>query len=110
MATGNTYTIGQKIGEGNFGVVYRCKDVWENELAAKVLKPTGSYEKVKAAAEAEFHKLLQLRNPYITFVYDAFEFRNTFYIITEYCSFPIKSLFTMNEFKGALWLMPMARM
>lgn len=38
-ATGNTYTIGNKIGEGNFGVVFSCKDVWENELAVKVMKP-----------------------------------------------------------------------
>ena len=59
LATGNTYTIGEKIGEGNFGTVFSCKDVWENDLAAKVLKPIGSNdEKVKAMAEAEFVKLL----------------------------------------------------
>jgi hypothetical protein len=36
--------MGDKIGEGHFGVVYSCKDVWENDLAAKVLKPIGTYE------------------------------------------------------------------
>lgn len=109
LATGNSYTIGMSIGEGNFGVVYSCNDVWNNELAAKVLKPIGTYEKVKGAAEAEFIKLLQLRNPYITFVYDAFEFRDTFYIITERCHSPITNLFNIKDFDGKLWLMAIAR-
>lgn len=109
LATGNTYTMGEKIGEGSFGVVYECKDVWQNDLAAKVLKPIGSYEKVRIAAEAEFFKLLQLRNPYITFVFDAFEFRDTFYIITERCYCPVTDLFTLNNFSGTSWLMPIAR-
>jgi serine/threonine protein kinase len=52
--TGNTYTIGTQIGEGHFGVVFACTDVWQNELAAKVLKPTSTYEDVKTRAEAEF--------------------------------------------------------
>jgi len=109
LSTNNTYTIGQKIGEGNFGIVYSCQDVWQNELAVKVLKPVGTYEKVKAAAEAEFSKLLALRNPYITFVYDAFEFRDTFYIVTEYCHGPVSDLFDLENFNGRLWLMPIAR-
>lgn len=109
LATGNSYTIGEQIGEGNFGIVYSSKDVWENDLAAKVLKPIGSYEKVKAAAEAEFIKLLQLRNPYVTFVYDAFEYRDTFYIITERCHSPVTNLFALPNFDGKLWLMAIAR-
>ena len=39
LRTGNTYTIGQMVGEGNFGIVYSCRDVWDNDLAVKVLKP-----------------------------------------------------------------------
>jgi len=34
------------------------KNVWQNDLAAKVLKPIGTYEKVKTAADAEFGKKL----------------------------------------------------
>lgn len=109
IATGNTYTMGESIGEGFFGVVYACKDIWENDLAAKVLKPTGTYEKVKASATDEFVKLLQLRNPHITFVYDAFEFRDTFYIITERCHLSVKQLFSLGNFNGLTWLMPIAR-
>lgn len=109
MLTGNSYTMGEKIGEGNFGVVYACKDIWENDLAAKVLKPRDTYEQVKASATEEFIKLMQLRNPHITFVYDAFEFRDTFYIITERCYCSVKQLFLMQNFNGQTWLMPIAR-
>ena len=109
MATGNTYTMGTKIGEGNFGIVYSCQDVWNNDLAAKVLKPTGTYEYVKESAEAELIKLVQLRNPYITYIYDAFEYRDTFYIITERCYCPVADLFKLHDFNGLVWLMPIAR-
>lgn len=107
--TGNTYTTGNKIGKGAFSIVYECKDVWQNDLAAKVLKPIGTYEKVKGAAAAEFTKLLELRNPYITFVYDAFEYQDTFYIITERCYSSLIALFSFKDFNGMLWIMPIAR-
>jgi len=109
LATGNSYTMGSKIGEGNFGMVFSCKDVWENELAVKVLKPVGTYEEVKAAAESELLKLMQLRNPYITFVFDAFEYRDTFYIVTERCYCPLSDLFSLQNFQGQTWIMPIAR-
>ena len=62
--TGNTYTMGDQIGEGHFGRVFGCVDVWGNQLAAKVMKPLGSYEKVKkASTEAEFRKLFCFVTP-----------------------------------------------
>lgn len=109
LMTGNTYTIGQRIGEGGFGIVYACQDVWNNALAVKVLKPTGTYEKVKENAEGEFQRLLQLRHPSITYVYDAFEYRDTFYIITEKCYSPISAVFDLENLDGMSWFMPMAR-
>jgi eukaryotic-like serine/threonine-protein kinase len=108
-ATSNTYTMGEKIGEGNFGLVYSCVDVWNSNLAVKVLKPLGPYEKVKAAAEAEIGKLLHLRHPHITYVFDAFEYRDTFYIVTERCFCPLTHLFTLDDFDGRTWIMPIAR-
>lgn len=109
MATGNTYTIGGKIGEGNFGIVYSCQDEWKNELAVKVLKPVGTYERVKASAQAEIEKLFYLRHPHITYVYDAFEYRDTFYIVTEKCLGPLSDLFTIDSYDGTVWLLPVAR-
>jgi eukaryotic-like serine/threonine-protein kinase len=108
-ATGNSYTMGAKIGEGHFGMVYNCVDVWNNNLAAKVMKPLAPYEKVKAATEAELHKLMELRHPNITYVYDAFEYRETFYIITELCFCPLNNLFTLEQYNGYAWLKPIAR-
>lgn len=108
--TNNTYVIGAVIGDGNFGVVYSCTDNWNNELAVKVLKPLGQpYEKIKASAEAEFMKLVALRHPCITYIYDAFEFRDTFYIVTERCLGPIAGLFTLKNFNGQVWVVPIAR-
>jgi len=107
--TNNTYTMGERIGGGHFSDVFACQDVWRNDLAAKVLKPLGTYEHVRANAIAEFEKLRHLRNPYVTFVFDAFEFRDTFYIITERCYCPVSALFALANFDGKLWIPPIAR-
>ena len=109
LLTGNTYTIGPRIGEGNFGIVYSCSDDWENELAVKVLKPILPYEKLRENAKGEFFRLRQLRHPNITFVYDAFEYRSTFYIVTERCHSPISVIFDLPNLNGMYWFMPMAR-
>jgi eukaryotic-like serine/threonine-protein kinase len=108
-ATRNSYTMGEKIGEGHFGLVYACVDVWKNSLAAKVMKPLGAYENVKAAAVSELNKLIFLRHPHITYVFDAFEYRETFYLITERCYCPLTNLFGLREFNGRLWVLPIAR-
>jgi eukaryotic-like serine/threonine-protein kinase len=108
--TKNTYTIGEKIGEGAFGIVYGCRDGWNNDLAVKVLKPVGTYDKVREGAAGEFVRLMHLRHPNITFVYDAFEHRDTFYIVTERCHGSLTTtLFALEDFNGLLWLMPVAR-
>jgi len=99
----------EQIGEGNFGVVFGCVDFWGNSLAAKVLKPIAPYEKLRASAEAEMQKLLLLRHPNITYVFDAFEFRDAFYIITERCYCPLAHLLNWKDFQGQGWVMPIAR-
>lgn len=107
--TGNTYTITESIGEGQFGTVYSCTDVWRNELAAKVFKPRGTYDEVRATAVLEVQKLLELRHPFITHVHDAFELEHTFYIVTEKCLTTIQTLLNIDGFKGDKWVLPMAR-
>jgi hypothetical protein len=76
LMTGNTYTMAEPIGEGFFGHVFGCTDSWDNQLAAKVLKPTLPHEILKTNAWDEFRKLMAVRHPFITYVYDAFEFEN----------------------------------
>lgn len=109
LRTGNTYTIGERIGEGAFGVVFECIDTWGSDLAVKVLKPNGSYEDVRRAAIAEISRLETLRHPNITYVHDAFEYQDTFYIVTERCEFSLTALLELPDLKPDLWLMPVAR-
>lgn len=109
LLTNNTYTMGQQIGEGSFGVVFDCADGWNNQLAVKVLKPLKSFEEVREAAVGEVQKLFLLRHPFVTYVYDAFEYRDTFYIITERCDHSLAQLFPETWFEGPAWLMPVAR-
>ena len=108
-STGNTYRIGRVIGEGSFGVVYECRDTWDNELAVKILKPRGTYLEVRGSAIAELQKLRNLRHPNVTYVHDGFEFRHTFYIVFERCWQPINIFIQRENFKGHLWLRAMAR-
>lgn len=108
--TGNTYRIGAIIGEGHFGVVYACTDTWNNELAVKVLQPSGTYERIRDQALAEIQKLILLRHPNITYMYDAFEYRHTFYIVVERCSTPVSQLMTtVEDFDGRVWLPGISR-
>ena len=65
------------MGEGSFGLVFGCADGWRNDLAVKVMKPVRSYEGVHAATVGEVQRLLLLRHPHITYIYDAFEYRDT---------------------------------
>lgn len=44
LATGTSYVMGNIIGEGFFGVVYACSDGWDNDLAAKILKPIRTHD------------------------------------------------------------------
>jgi len=107
--TGNTYKIGTLIGEGSFGYVYHCSDTWENDLAVKILKPRGTYDEVRQNAIAEFEKLKQMRHPNITYVYDAFEFKHTFYIVCERCWQPINDFIRRDNFNGRTWIRAIAR-
>jgi serine/threonine protein kinase len=61
LATGISYVMGNKIGEGFFGVVYECTDPWDNELAAKILKPTRTHDELAASAQAEVQKTALLK-------------------------------------------------
>ncbi|MFP4413649.1 protein kinase domain-containing protein, partial [Coleofasciculus sp.] len=81
---GCKYWIGSNIGQGNFGKVYECRDEWGNDLVAKVISPKNqSYQQVRERWFDEANKLLYLRHPNITYMYDAFEYSDTFYLIIE---------------------------
>jgi serine/threonine-protein kinase len=102
--------LGREINRGSFGIVFDCFDEWDNPLVAKVLVPNDqTYEQVREKWEREFFALLGLRHPCVTFVHEAFEWRDTFYIIIEKCAFSLADLISVPNFYGANWVRPIAR-
>jgi serine/threonine protein kinase len=84
------YVMGDPLGFGAFGAVYACTDDWGNELAAKVLHPLSgrTLQQVREDWWNELQRLILLRHPQITFIYNAFEYKNLFYLIMERCTLP----------------------
>jgi serine/threonine protein kinase len=107
---GHLYIMGKIIGQGFFGCVYECEDEWGNELVAKVISPHNrTYEEVRQNWIEELNKLLTFRHPKITYVYEAFECRDTFYLIIERCYCTLNDLLQMPDLRGELWLPHIAR-
>jgi serine/threonine-protein kinase len=107
---GRTYTIGDRIGQGAFSCVYACTDDWDNVLVAKVLWPHNqTYEDVRERWMHELKMLVDLRHPNITFIHDAFEYRDTFYLVLERCSFTLGQLIGVPDLQRELWVLPVAR-
>ena len=102
---GINYFIGEKIGHGAFSDVFDCLDEWGNELVAKVLLPRGqSYEAIRGNWLREFQNLQQLRHPQVTFIHQAFECLDTFYLIVEKCEFTLKDLGGYISTDSEFWL------
>lgn len=102
---GINYYIGQQIGQGVFGAVFDCHDEWGNELAAKVFLPRNQpYEVIQFEWLHELKNLQLLRHPHVTYIHDAFEHEDTFYIIVEKCFCTLKELIENPDLTGELWL------
>ncbi len=107
---GNVYTIGRKIGEGNFSIVYSAFDKWDNDLALKILKPANQlFDAVRVAFEKEKESLLMFRHPAVTHIYNAFICENLFYLVTERCAYTIGDLLNQPGFSGIGWIKPLAQ-
>lgn len=100
------YRIGEPIGQGYYGIVYDCTDAWGNELVAKVLKPMDSFKEVADRWQREAQVLTTMRHPAITYIHDAFVFRNLFYLIIEKCLYPLSAELHLASER---WLPQMAR-
>ncbi len=107
---GRRYTLGRETGHGYFGAVFQCTDEWGNDLVAKVLLPQGrTYEQVRQEWLTELQNLKALRHPNITYVYDAFECRDTFYLIIERCAVTLMDLIGAPDLPGEDWLPAVSR-
>jgi hypothetical protein len=83
---GLEYYIGDKIGGGNFGIIYDCKDVFGQDYVCKILKTNRPEEEVQADWAKETQFLFTLNHPNIVQLYDAFCFNNLYHMILERCS------------------------
>lgn len=100
---GIKFFIDEEIGQGGFGKVFGCRDEWGNDLVAKVLLPRNRpHEVVRREWLHELQTLQHLRHPQITFIHQAFEYRDTFYIIVEKCAFTLMAWLANIDGEG--WL------
>lgn len=106
---GKRYFLGKHIGKGAFSYVYECADEWGNQLVAKVLLPNRSYEEVRKQWLHELNNLFHLRHPNITYIHDAFEYQDTFYLIVERCNSTLLDMLKEDNFQGEAWLPYVAR-
>jgi serine/threonine protein kinase len=107
---GEIVTIGQRIGNGSFGVVHEAFDDFDNQLVVKTLSPQNqTYEQVRNNWAREIHNLSTLRHPHITHIYNWFEHQNAFSIVIERCTGTIAELIATPGFDGNLWARPIAR-
>ncbi len=107
---GKYYFIGKLIGKGAFGEAYECTDEWSNDLVAKILVPKNqTYDEVKENWLQELHKLMHLRHPNITFIHQAFEYKDTFYLIIERCTMTLEAIINDQKLNHELWIPYVAR-
>jgi serine/threonine-protein kinase len=106
----NQYIVGEALGQGSYGATFACTDQWQNSLVVKVLVPyRQTYEQVRVNWQREITSLFTLRHPNVTYVFDAFERDDTFHIVVERCAGSISNLFSIADYDGYDWILPIAR-
>ena len=82
------YKIGRKLGEGSFGEVYLSTDKkTKKKVAVKVLPKTKSHnENMNSEILNEIEILKTLEHQNIVKIYEFYEGKSNFYIITEFCN------------------------
>ena len=77
---------------------------------AKILKPReDTVDGLEAHALEELQKLLHVRHPNVTHIYDAFECNGAYYLISERCAQTLADLMRAEWFDGSRWIRGIAR-
>lgn len=87
------YTVGNLIGDGQYGSVYECIGPFDQAYALKMFRPANRhYETVKQEWSAEMKRLESFRHPNIVYIHDAFEYNHLFYIALERCDTSLRAM------------------
>ena len=80
------YRRGKLIGNGSFGSVYEAKNlIFNNLVAMKIIAKKEKDENEDLNIMNEINILTQLSHPNIVKIYEFFDSKNFFYLITEFC-------------------------
>ncbi|CAB9502538.1 MAP kinase-activated protein kinase 2 (Fragment) [Seminavis robusta] len=78
------YDLGDLLGEGGFGEVYACTHLETGEeRAVKIMEKSQSKPSVNEAIVQEYNILKDLDHPNILKVYEMYETKNYFFIVTD---------------------------
>eukprot|EP01126_Amoeba_proteus_P008219 TRINITY_DN13021_c0_g2_i3.p1 TRINITY_DN13021_c0_g2~~TRINITY_DN13021_c0_g2_i3.p1 ORF type:complete len:589 (-),score=117.83 TRINITY_DN13021_c0_g2_i3:143-1909(-) len=80
---GLSYTLGRFLGQGNFGMVYLCSDLYGQEFVIKYAKTNRPRDAVEADWSKELNILFSLSHPGVIRVFDAFVHNNLYYLVLE---------------------------
>jgi len=87
------YTVGELIGDGQYGSVYECSGPFDQPYALKMLRPANKpYQTVKEEWALEMKRLESFRHPNIVYIHDAFEENFLFYLALERCDTSLRSM------------------
>ena len=102
------YLLGQPLGAGGMGVVYRARDAAGRDLALKLIRATSAQSLVRFRREAEL--LARFRHPGILRVHDFGEVEGLAWIATELVegALPLDAAFRERSLEGRLELIAQA--
>jgi calcium-dependent protein kinase len=81
------YSIGKKVGEGGYGTCHLCTHLETNEVRAVKIVPKKNLTAEQCSGlREEYEFMADLDHPNIIKAFDAFESKQSFYIVMEYCA------------------------
>ena len=87
-----------KLGEGTYGVVYRCKNKETNQIVAlKKIRLENEDEGIPSTAIREISILKQLKHPYIVNLLDLIHGEKKLYLVFEYMDHDLKKYLDLNN-------------
>ena len=92
------YTKVEKVGEGTYGVVYKCKvKDTNNFVALKKIRLENEDEGIPSTSIREISILKQLRHPNIVYLIDLIHGEKKLYLVFEYMDHDLKKFLDINN-------------